>query len=297
MFTFGAECEHGFTVEAAGTRWGGGGSRGAWSRSVTTVTNLAYDDRGTGEPVLFIAGSGGAGRGWHLFQAKAFLFAGYRVITFDNRGIGATANADGFTTETMVADTAALIENVVGGPVRIVAVSMGAYIAQELMLARPELVHSAVLMATRGREDAARTFFRSAEKQLADTDVQLPAEYGAKIRLLESFSPKTLNNDDAVADWIAMFTMWPTPRTPGLRCQLGVAPETNRLPAYTAIRQPVLVLGFADDVVLPPHLSREVADALPNGRYREIPDTGHLGFIEAPEAVNAAALEFFAATK
>ena len=47
--------------------------------------------------------------------------------------------------------------------------------------------------------------------------------------------------------------------------------------------------------MLPPHLGREVADALPNGRYLEIPDAGHLGFIEKPQVVNAAALKFFAA--
>ena len=39
----------------------------------------------------------------------------------------------------------------------------------------------------------------------------------------------------------------------------------------------------------------EVADALPNGRYLEIPDAGHLGFIEKPQVVSAAALDFFAA--
>jgi pimeloyl-ACP methyl ester carboxylesterase len=33
---------------------------------------------------------------------------------------------------------------------------------------------------------------------------------------------------------------------------------------------------------------------MPQGRYLEIPNTGHLGFIERPDAVNAAALEFFA---
>ena len=60
----------------------------------------------------------------------------------------------------------------------------------------------------------------------------------------------------------------------------------NRLPAYRSITAPVLVIGFADDVVLPPHLGREVADALPNGRYLEIPDAGHLGFIEKPQVVN-----------
>ena len=100
--------------------------------------------------------------------------AGYRAITFDNRGIGATENADGFTTETMVADTAALIESLDAGPARIVAVSMGSFIAQELMVVRPELVSAAVLMATRGRLDRARQFFHDAEIELYASGIQLP---------------------------------------------------------------------------------------------------------------------------
>jgi pimeloyl-ACP methyl ester carboxylesterase len=255
--------------------------------------NLAYDDRGKGDPVLFIAGRGGAGRTWHLHQVPEFQRAGYRCITFDNRGTGATEQADGFGIEQMVADTAALIEKLDAAPARIVSVSMGSYIAQELMLARPELVHSAVLMATRGREDRTRQFFRSAERELVDAGIELPASFDAKLRLIESFSPKTLDNDSAVGDWIDMFTMWPTKPTPGLRTQLAIGPQGNRLPAYRSITAPVLVIGFGDDIVLPPHLGREVADALPNGRYLEIPDTGHLGFIEKPQVVNAAALKFF----
>ena len=257
--------------------------------------NLAYDDRGLGEPVLFIAGRGGAGRTWHLHQVPTFQRAGFRVITFDNRGVGATENAQGFTTDQMVGDTASLIEKLGAGPVRVVAVSMGSFIAQELMFARPDLVSAAVLMATRGREDRTRDFFREAEFEFLDAGIELPPKYDAKVRLLESFSPKTLNDDQAVHDWIEMFTMWPTKPTAGTRSQMRIAPEGNRLPAYRNIKAPVLVVGFADDVVLPPHLSREVADALPNGRYLEIPDTGHLGFIERPDAVNAAVLEFFAA--
>ena len=257
------------------------------------MTNLAYDDRNQeGDPVLFIAGRGGAGRGWHLHQVRDFQLAKYRPITFDNRGVGATENASGFTTETMVADTAALIESLNVAPVRIGAVSMGAFIAQELMLARPELVRSAVLMATRGRHDRARDFFYQSEVKFAESGVELPAEYEAKVRMLESFSPKTLSDDAAIKDWIAMFTMWPVKNTPGLRCQLDVAPLTNRLPAYANITQPVLVIGFGDDVVTPPHLSREVADAIPGAHYIQIPNAGHLGFIERPDQVNKAALEF-----
>lgn len=255
---------------------------------------LAYVDRGEGDPVLFIAGQGGVGRTWDLYQVPAFRAAGYRVITFDNRGVGATSDADGFTSATMVADTADLIEKLDVAPVRVVAVSMGSYIAQELMLSRPELVRQSVLMATRGRHDRTREFFRIAERDLANADVQLPATYEAKLRLLESFSPRTLNNEDSVRDWIDTFTKWPAKLTPGIRAQYGVAPQSDRRPAYRAITTPVLVIGFADDLVMPPHLGAEMADALPNGRYLEISDAGHLGFLERPQAVNSAILNFFA---
>ena len=258
------------------------------------MTNLAFDDRGSGDPVLFIAGRGGAGRTWHLHQVPAFVKAGYRAITFDNRGIGATENASELSTETAVGDTVALIENVVGGPVRVVGVSMGSYIAQELMLVRPDLVTQAVLMATRGRHDRTREFFAAAETKLQNAGIELPPEYDAKIRLLENFSPTTLNDDRTAGDWIEMFTMWPTKLTPGLRAQAFVSPTSNRLPAYAAITNNVLVIGFADDVLLPAYLGKEVADAIPNARYLRIPDTGHLGFIERPDAVNSAILEFFA---
>jgi pimeloyl-ACP methyl ester carboxylesterase len=258
------------------------------------VVNLAYDDHGRGEAVLFISGQGGVGRTWQIHQVPAFVEAGYRAVTFDNRGVGATANADDFTTATVVADTAELIEQLDLAPVRLVAVSMGSYIAQELMLARPELVSQAALMATRGRHDRAREFFGRAEIELAGAGVRLPASYAAKLRVIEGFSPKTLNDDRAVEEWIDTFTMWPARSTPGVRAQFRVAPEGNRLPAYRAITTSVLVIGFADDLVLPPYLGAEVADALPNGQYLEIPDTGHLGFMERPDAVNSAILNFFA---
>lgn len=257
--------------------------------------NLAFDDRGSGDPVLFIAGRGGAGRTWHLYQVPAFQRAGYRAITFDNRGIGATELAEGFTTDQMVCDTAAIIEKLDAGPVRIVGVSMGSFIAQELMVARPDLVSAAVLMATGGRHDRTRDFFRSAERALIESGIQMPPSYDAKLRLIEGFSPKTLNNDQLVRDWIEMFTMWPVKSTPGLRSQIAIAPTDNRLSAYWKITTPVLVIGFADDLVLPPHLGREVAEAIPNARYLQISDTGHLGFIERPDVVNAAVLEFFGA--
>ncbi len=259
------------------------------------MTNLAYNDSGAGDPVLFISGTGGGGRTWHIHQVPAFLSAGYRCITFDNRGIGETENAGGFSTPQMVADTAELIEKVVGGPARLVAMSMGAFIAQELMLARPELVHQAVLMGTRGRLDDTRKAFRAADLALAESGLEVPAAYAAKVRVLENFSPKTINSPE-IAEWLEVFAAFPLRRTPGWRAQLTVAPEENRLPAYRSIAIETLVIGFGDDIITPPALGKEVGDALPRGRYIQIANAGHLGFLERPDAVNKAMLEFFAGT-
>lgn len=258
------------------------------------MTELAYADHGSGDPVVFIAGFGVDGRSWQLYQTPAFLEAGYRAITFDNRGVGVTQDAGDFTAQTMVADTAQLISNLNVGPVRIVATSMGAYIAQELMLAHPELVSQAALLATRGRLDTTRQFFHEADGDLIQSMASLPRRYLAKIRLLENFSAKTMNDPELVGNWIDMFTMWPLQVTPGMLCQFDILPHTNRLSAYTGIKHQVLVIGFKEDTIAPPHLGAEVARAIPNGCYVEIADTGHLGFLEQPQLVNTAILAFFA---
>ena len=93
-----------------------------------------------------------------------------------------------------------------------------------------------------------------------------------------------------------MFTAFPLKRTPGWRAQMTVVPRENRLPAYRSITTEVLVIGFADDVITPPALGREVGEALPNGRYIQIANAGHLGFLERPDPVNNAMLQFFAGT-
>ena len=265
---------------------------GGVGRYGRAVSNLAYEDCGAGEPVVFIAGTGGAGRTWHIHQVPVFLDAGYRCITFDNRGVGATENADGFSTQQMVADTIDIIEKT-GGPVRLVAMSMGAFIAQELMLVRPDLVYQAVLMGTRGRIDTTRIAFRTADIELDDAGIDLPASYAAKVRVLENFSPKTINSP-LIDEWLQMFIAFPVKRTRGWRAQLNVAPHENRLPAYRSIPTEVLVIGFADDLITPPALGREVGEAIPRGRYVQIANAGHLGFLERHEAVNRAMLDFFA---
>ena len=122
-------------------------------------------------------------------------------------------------------------------------------------------------MATRGRHDRARDFFRKAEIELADSGVELPTAYDAKIRLLESFSPKTLNNDDAAARLDRHVHHVAEEAHPGAGPPAGLARRATGCPPTRSITTPTLVIGFADDVVLPPHLGREVADAMPNGQF------------------------------
>ncbi|MFD8495275.1 alpha/beta fold hydrolase [Amycolatopsis sp. NPDC059657] len=257
--------------------------------------DLKYWDTGDGEPVVMVMGMAATGRVWQLHQVPALVEAGYRVITFDNRGVGGTSECpDGFKIDDLVADTAGLIEHLGLGPSRLVGTSLGAQVVQELALARPELVTSAVMLATRGRTDAMRKASRAAEKELRASGLKLPARYEAVVRAQRNLSPATLADEAKVRDWLDMFELSPVNWTRGLRAQLELDMTESRLPAYRAISAPTLVIGFADDNVLPPFLAREVADAIPSARYRELPDCGHYGYLERPEAVNAALLEFFA---
>lgn len=57
---------------------------------------------------------------------------------------------------------------------------------------------------------------------------------------------------------------------------------------------PCRTIAFTDDLICPPHLVAEVADAIPGCDHVEIPDCGHLGNLERPDAVNAAIIEFLA---
>ncbi|MFE7266634.1 alpha/beta fold hydrolase [Streptomyces sp. NPDC057592] len=264
---------------------------------VSTINgiSLGYEVTGRGEPVVMVMGTGASGRVWHLHQVPALVAAGYQVVTFNNRGVPPTdACTDGITIEELVADTAGLVEHLGLGPCRFVGTSLGAHITQELCLARPDLVTAAALLATRGRKDAMRRFRDLAERELHDSGVTLPARYTATVRAMEFLSPATLNEDKEIQDWLDLFEVSPVSAAPGYRAQLSIEMAPDRLRAYQAIRARCLVIGFADDLVLPPHLSREVADTIPGARYVEIENAGHYGYMERPDRVNAELQHFFA---
>ncbi|GHH42471.1 pimeloyl-ACP methyl ester carboxylesterase [Streptomyces umbrinus] len=223
----------------------------------------------------------------------ALTAAGYRTITFNNRGIEPSHDpTESFTLDDMVNDTILLIEKLNLAPCRVVGASLGAFITQEMLAVRPDLVKQAVLIATRGRTDALRAAMSRADLQLHDQNISIPPLYDAVARATQNLSPASLNNEELVRDWIDLLEMSPQ-KPPGIRSQLMLDMIPDRLAEYRSISTPTLVISFQDDIVTPPHLGREVADAIPSCGYQQIADCGHFGYLERPDAVNRAVIEFF----
>lgn len=131
---------------------------------------IAYQvaGRGTGTPVIFIAGTGYAGGTWPGHLAER-LGRDRAVISFDHRGTGRSGAGEGmYSTRQLAADTAAVIEAAASDPVHVVGHSMGGRVAQWLALDRPDLVGTLVLAASgagqpgAGRGGAAGVPYRTA---------------------------------------------------------------------------------------------------------------------------------------
>lgn len=261
--------------------------------------DLRYDVAGEGDLVVLVMGTGAKGNVWTLRQVPALLGAGYRVVTFDARGISPMPGPTGtsfprMTIDDLVDDVAQLIEHL-GGPAHVVGTSLGARVVQELAVSRPDLVRRAVAMAAHGRLDEVNRRLAAGERQLFDTSVTLPAEYKAAVAAIVNLSPATLNDPAKARDWLDVLAYSAGPMDPGERGQREVSAQLgNRLTAYGAITTPLLVIGFTDDRVIPPYLCREVAEAVPGAQYAEIPDAGHFGYLEQPDKVNQLILDFLA---
>jgi pimeloyl-ACP methyl ester carboxylesterase len=257
----------------------------------TNGIRLAYERSGQGERVLLIMGQAAAGRVWRLYQTPALTRAGYQAITFDNRGIPPSDVPPGkYSIEDMVADTAGLIEALDAAPCRIVGVSLGAIIAQELAISAPNLVRCAVLIATKSRSDAARAAMEKAGRAMLESDVRFPADYEAAATVFRVLSPATLNDDLAASLWMETFQL--PSRRETARGQAWADAGRDRREALRAVSAPSRVIAFADDLITPPHLAAEVAEAIPDCDVVEIPSCGHFGYLERPDEVNSAIIEF-----
>lgn len=109
--------------------------------------DIAYKSFGTGYPLVLIMGFSGTMDMWQP-QALSALSSRYKVIVFDNRGIGeSTATDKRFSIELFADDTAGLMDALGIKKAHILGWSMGTNIAQELALRHPDKVDKLILYA------------------------------------------------------------------------------------------------------------------------------------------------------
>ncbi|MBV9857611.1 MAG: alpha/beta hydrolase [Streptosporangiaceae bacterium] len=258
----------------------------------TNGIRLAYERTGSGARVLLIMGQAAGGNVWSTYQVPALKRAGYEAITFDNRGMPPSDVPPGeYSMDDMVADTAGLIEALDAGPCRVAGTSLGGFIAAELAISRPDLVTCCVLMGVRARSDAFRRALSIGENVMIRGGVKLPAAYDAPLSVLQMFSPATLNDDATISMWLDIYEMSGARRTAAAG-QDAIDLDSDRRQALRAVPVPCRVIAFSDDLMCPPHLCAEVAEAIPDCDYVEIGSCGHLGYLERPDEVNSAIIEF-----
>lgn len=109
---------------------------------------IAYYVRGEGKPLVMINGFISTMSLWDPALLEE-LEKNYRLILFDNRGVGFSTDTEEnkTTIPQMADDVAALIKGLKYEKVNILAWSMGARIGQQLLIRHPELIDKAVLCA------------------------------------------------------------------------------------------------------------------------------------------------------
>jgi pimeloyl-ACP methyl ester carboxylesterase len=237
-------------------------------------------------------GQAAGGIVWSMYQVPALIRAGYEAVSFDNRGMPPSNVPPGdYSLADLVADITGLIKALDLAPCKVVGTSLGAFVATELARSRPDMVTCCVLMATRSRSTRSAGALSAGEEALTCDGIQLPPGCDAPISVLQMFSPAMLNDDMAIPMWLDIYAM-SSGRREAASGQGAIDLLSDRRDALRTVPVPCRVIAFSDDLMCPPHLVAEVAEAIPDCDYVEISSCGHLGYLERPDEVNSAIIEF-----
>lgn len=245
---------------------------------------LAYDDTGDTSKTAIITLHGAPGMGsrandwavWTNLQHK------FRIISYDQRGSGASSDTPPYTHEQFCADLESIRQQLGLGKIILTGGSYGGMIAQEYVLRHQENVHALVL-----RDTSASNRFRgdSAERALASGH---PMD---EVGLERLFSGRTTSNDDfreLIRMIMPLYTVTPDPE--GDAAKVAAMPLhyathnfafSQNQPNYDVsgrlgeIKIPVLVTVGRHDWITPLEASEEIANGIPNAELAIFENSGH----------------------
>ena len=270
--------------------------KGATTRTVSAGgVDFAYRELGpkTGVPVIFLTHLAAVLDNWDPRVVDG-IAAQHRVITFDNRGVGASSGSTPNTIEAMAADAVAFIQALGLEKVDLLGFSMGGMIAQLIAADEPQLVRKLILAGTGpaggdgitnvtriAHLDTLRALLTLQDPKQFLFFTRTPNGRRAGKEFLARLKERTENRDEAISL-----------RSYG--AQLTAIHRWGKQPPadLSVIRQPVLVANGESDRMVPTSNSVDLAQRLPNADLVVYPDAGHGGIFQFHEQFVDKALAF-----
>lgn len=245
--------------------------------------DINYTVQGDGTPVLLIMGLAADQSMW-LMQVPALLGAGYKVITFDNRGVGGSSSPPGaYTMEQMAADGLAVLDAAQADRAHVIGVSMGGAIAQHLALKAPERVRSLMLVSTWATMNEWTRRLEALGREILD---KLGREALIKSSMLFLFTPKTVIDNPKLVEQIEQMAIGMQGSADSFVNQSAGVVLHETLDRCGEISAPTFVLVGRRDILVPPELSEQIANAIPGSTFKMI-DGGHAFTFENAAEFNA----------
>ena len=265
-------------------------------KAQTNGIELYYEVHGEGKPLVLISGLGYPGWQWH--KMVPLLAETFKVIAFDNRGVGQSDKPAGpYTAGMLAADTAGLLDALSIEKAVIVGHSMGGFVAQALALDFPQRVEKLILCSTNFGGPNHVPVTPEAMKVLTDvsSDALTRFKNGLAVSTAPDWSEK---NPEMIEEWIQWRVanpIEPVHYQAQMAIGLGLMPEAaafeNKL---SRLNVPTLILFGAHDKVVPPANADLLAKKIAGSTVLIFPDAGHFFPIEIAEAASRAITDFAA---
>ncbi len=252
-------------------------------------TTLAYDDAGSGDPIVLLHAFPLSRAMWRDLQSA--LAPNYRVIAPDMRGLGASGQASSASTQEMADDVAALLDALDIEQAVLIGLSMGGYVALDFTRRYRRRVRGLILADTRATPDTIEG--RESREALAQKVLREGSAAIAEQMLPDLLAASTHANKPEVVAQVRALIEQNTPAGIATASR-GMAERTDSRPFVPMFEVPALVIVGADDALTPPKQAEALAAALPQGQLAIIPEAGHLANIENASAFNAAVHAFLA---